>query len=167
MQRDLLSDDKQKLPSDEELAELISGDSKPDGKRKKKPDPDLPSPRLPEAIYFYMFILGESAMLIGIWGFINLGPDVVAQGPDMEAPVFSQLTHHLWSMWHGLVVTVSERFWVPLICAAIGALVFYAETPRKRKRTATFISTANFVVFIMLIALQFKEDMAHASNMMP
>lgn len=162
-----MSDDKQKLPSDEELAELISGDGKPKGKRKKKPDPDVPSPRLPEAIYFYMFVLGESAMLIGIWGFMSLGPELTAQGPDIEAPVFSQLTHHLGSMWHGLVITVSERFWVPLICAAIGALVFYPDTPRKRKRAATLISTAIVVVFITLIALQFKEDMANATNMMP
>ncbi|MDC1141949.1 hypothetical protein OAU50_02560 [Planctomycetota bacterium] len=153
----------QDLPSDDELAEMISGGKK----RKLKPDPDTPSPRLPEALFYFLFVLLECAMLIGVWGFMVQDPSDIAYGPNMEAPIFEQLSFHLSSMWHGLTIVITDKLWVPLICTGIGALVFQPDTPRKRKRMATIVSTIIVVVFVMLIAVQFKENMANAARMMP
>ncbi|MHC4839895.1 MAG: hypothetical protein ACYTDT_02900 [Planctomycetota bacterium] len=158
-----MNDEQQKLPSDEELADMISGPKK----RKSKPDPDKPSARLPEAAFFYLFVLMESAMLIGVWGFMGQNAENVTQGPSIEAPIWEQLTFHLKSMWHGIGIVLSNKIWVPALCAAVGALVFYPETPRKRKRMATLVSTIIVIIFVMLIAVQFKEDMANAARMMP
>ena len=58
--------------------------SRADGKRtgkKPKRDPKLPSPRFPEALYYYLFILIEASILIGVWGYVLT--QSVEHGPNV------------------------------------------------------------------------------------
>lgn len=157
-----MTDTEQNIPSEEEVAEMIAGDSK----RKSKPDPDMPTSRLPEAAYFYLFILIEAALLVGVWGFMGLGIQGVAQSPSFEAPILEQLQYHLWSIWHGLGIVAADKPWVLAMCAAIAGVVFFPKTSRRRKSAAKLVLTIIAVVFVLLITIQFKADMANAANMM-
>lgn len=56
--------------SDEQIAKMLQGD-KP--AKPAKPDPDAPSARLPEALYYYILTVLEAAILIGIWGYMLRG----------------------------------------------------------------------------------------------
>ena len=142
--------------------------SRADGKRtgkKPKRDPMLPSPRFPEAFYYYLFILIEASILIGVWGFMRMGVDEALKGPSIEAPIIDQLVFHLKSIGIGLANVLTHQPWVPLGAAVLCVAVFVPTTPKSRKRMATIVSTVLVIVFVMLIALQFSDDIASAGAM--
>lgn len=145
--------------SDEEIAAMISG-GKPG---RKKADPDQPGPRLPEALYYYLFILLEAAMLMGVWGFMRRGAAEVMKGPPLEAPVLDQVVFHLNAMFTGVNGLFAAMPWVPAGVMLLSGAVFVPTTPRKRRRISTLLSTVLVCVFVLLIALQFSEDMSRLS----
>lgn len=156
--------EKSELPSDEELAQMISRAEGRKPGRKPKRDPNQPGPRLPEALYYYLFILVESVILIGVWGFMRMGIGEALKGPSMEAPVGDQILFHLKSIWVGFLDVFVEQPWIPAGCALITLPVFMPKTPKSRKRMATVVSTVLVGVFLLLIALQFSEDIANAGS---
>lgn len=145
-----------RAPSDEEIAALLA-QAKPG---RKKRDLNAPSPRLPEALYYYLFILVESVIVMGVWGFMRRGPEAVMKGPGLDAPVSGQIKFHLWSILDGVGGLFSAQPWIPLGVILLSGVVFVPVTPRQRKRTASLVSTIIVVIFVLLIALQFSEDMA-------
>ncbi|MCA8915835.1 MAG: hypothetical protein KDB90_10530 [Planctomycetes bacterium] len=161
----MAEDETKQLPSDEELAAMLSrADGKRTGKKPKR-DPKLPSPRFPEALYYYLFILIEASILIGVWGFMRMGVDEALKGPSIEAPIIDQLVFHLKSIGIGLANVLAHQPWVPLGAAVLCVAVFVPTTPKSRKRMATIVSTVLVIVFVMLIALQFSDDIASAGAM--
>lgn len=159
-----LDEAEKQLPSDEELAEMLArADGRKPGKKPKR-DPLKPSPRLPEALYYYMFILIEAAILIGVWGFMRMGIEEAMKGPTIESPITDQILFHLKSIGVGLVTVFQNQPWVPAIAAGMALPVFMPATPKSRKRMATIVSTVLVGLFIMLIALQFNEDIANAGS---
>lgn len=155
---------KKDLPSDEELAEMLANvEGRKPGKKPKR-DPNEPSARFPEAAYYYMFILAEAAILIGVWGFMRMGVNVALKGPSMEAPMGDQLVFHLKSIWVGFSDVIVSQPWIPIGCAIIVLPVFMPKTPKSRKRMATIVSSVLVGVFMLLIALQFSEDIATAGS---
>ena len=161
-----MSEDHKELPSDEELAEMLArAEGRKPGK-KRKPDPTKPSPRQPEALYDYVFILVEAAILIGVWGFMRMGVEEALKGPTLEAPIMDQILFHLKSIGVGLGDVFTHRPWIPLGACVFAAPVFMPRTPKSRKRMATIVSTALMALFVMLIALQFNDDIANAGAMM-
>lgn len=160
-----MSEDEKLLPSDEELSEMLSrADGRKPG-RKPKRDPNKPSPRLPEALYYFLFIQVEAAILIGVWGFMRMGIGEAMRGPSIEAPILDQLAFHLKSIGIGLGHVFAHQPWVPILAAVMALPVFMPTTPKSRKRMATFVSTVLVALFVMLIAFQFNEDIANAGAM--
>jgi hypothetical protein len=151
------------LPSDEELAEMLSRAE--GGKGKKKRDPNLPSPRFPEALYYYLFMLIEAAILMGVWGFMRLGVEEAMKGPTIEAPVMDQIVFQIKSIGVGFLNVLKTETWVPVLSAVLTLPVFLPKTPKSRKRMATILSTLLVGLFIALIAMQFSEDMASAASL--
>lgn len=149
------------LPSDDELAAMIGR-----GKRRKR-NPDKPSPRFPEALYYYLFILVEALVLIGVWGFMGMGFDAAVSGPGLDAPVVAQFLFHLESLGRGILDVFLGRPWVVAAVMLASAAVFVPATPRKRKRMATMVSIAIVALFVILIALQFSEDMNRIGQSTP
>lgn len=135
------------------------------GGRKPKRDPNAPSPRFPEALYFYMFILVEAAILMGVWGFMRMGIAETLKGPDLEAPVTDQLTFHIKSIGVGLLNLLTSQPWIPLGVLVLALPVFMPTTSAARKRMATLVSTVMVVIFVLLIALQFSDDLSNAGAM--
>lgn len=150
-------------PSDEEIAALLAQAT---GKDKRKGrDQSAPSPRMPEALYYYIFILVESALLMGVWGFMRLGASAVMRGPSMdETSVGRWVSFNISSWGEGIVSLLSREPWVPAAVMALALLVFVPVTPRQRKRAATLISTLIVAVFVLLIAMQFSEDMSNLTR---
>jgi len=149
-----------KSPTDDEIAALLRADRP----GRPKPDPNLPSPRLPEGLYYYLFILVEATMVMGVWGFMRRGPEAVMKGPGLDAPLGRQLVFHLNSMLQGVVSLSASAPWIPLGVLLLAAGVFLPTTSGKRKRMATVISTVIVAVFVVLIALQFSADMSMATS---
>lgn len=161
-----MTDEPQKkdLPSDEELADMLAkAEGRKPGKKPKR-DPNEPSPRFPEAMYYYFFILVEAVILIGVWGFMRMGINEALKGPSMEAPIGDQLLFHLKSIWVGFADVIVTQPWIPVGCALIVLPVFMPKTPKARKRMATIVSSVLVGVFMLLIALQFSEDIASAGS---
>jgi hypothetical protein len=129
---------------------------------KPKPDPRLPSPRMPEALYYYMFMAVEAFIVIGVWGFMRMGIEVALKGPDFEAPVLEQITWHLKSIWIGFADVCLTLPWVPACAFVAAAAVFVPGNKRSRKRMATIVSSVLVATFLGLIAMQFSEDIARA-----
>ncbi len=154
--------DQTKAPSDEELGAML--DQASGRKRKKKRDDTLPSPRLPEALYYYLFMLIEAAIVLGVWGFMKRGPREVLRGPTVDDPIGEQLGFHLASIWHGLGDVLTVYWYIPLAIALGSGAVFVPRTPRGRKRMATLVSSLVVGVVILMIAMQFSDDMASAST---
>lgn len=150
-------------PGDDEIAALIAQAERGKGS-KHKPDPDQPGPRLPEALYFYLFILAEIALMLGVWGFMQRGTDAVLAGPGLDAPVAQQVRFHLWSIGSGLVEAASTQPWIPAGLALLAGVVFVPRTPRARKRTASLVSGIMVALLIVLIALQFSADLEHLAD---
>lgn len=153
------------LPSDDELQEMLD---KAEGGRKgkrNKPDPTKPSRRLPEALYYYLFILVEIVILIGVWGFMNMGTDEALKGPGFEEPITEQFWFHLKSIFVGFGDVLVGRPWLVPAVTGMALAVFVPRTPRARKRMASVVSTVIVGVFILLIALQFNEDLKNAGSM--
>lgn len=146
-------------PSDEAIAALLDS-----GSKRKKPDPDAPSPRLPEALYYYLFILVEALLVMGVWGFMRRGPLAVMKGPSLDAPVSEQVLFHLKSIVGGVGDLFASQPWLPLGVLLLAGVVFVPATPRKRRRMASLVSTVIVAVFVLLIALQFSQDMALISD---
>jgi hypothetical protein len=160
-----LSEDQKELPSDDELAEMLSrAEGRKPGKKPKR-DPTKPSPRLPEALYYYMFILVEAAILVGVWGFMRMGIDEALKGPALDAPITKQLLFHLKSIGVGLTDVFVHQPWIPLGALVMALPVFMPRTPKSRKRMATIVSTVLVALFVLLIALQFNRDIANAGAM--
>jgi hypothetical protein len=134
------------------------------GKKRKKRDDTKPSPRLPEALYYYLFMLVETAVVLGIWGAMRRDPREVLDGPGLDAPLGEQLAYNVASAWNGLIDVLTHQWWIPLGIALACAAVFAPRTPRARKRMATLISTIVVAVFFLLIALQFSQDMTSAAR---
>ena len=132
--------------------------------RKPKRDPTLPSPRLPEALYYYLFILVEAAIVMGVWGFMRLGVEEAMKGPSIEAPITDQVVFHIKSIWVGFLSVLANSPWMAVAAAVLAAPVFMPTTPRSRKRMATILSTLLVCTFMLLIALQFADDMANAGS---
>jgi len=162
----LAQDEPKQLPSDEELAAMLSR-AEGKGGRKPRRDPKLPTPRFPEALYYYLFILIEAAILMGVWGFMRMGIEETLKGPDLEAPVMEQLTFHIKSIGVGLLNLLISQPWIPLGVLVMALPVFMPTTPAARKRMATLVSTVMVVIFVMLIALQFSDDIASAGGTGP
>ena len=146
------------VPGDDEIAAIIADAERGKG-GKRKPDPDLPGPRLPEALYYYLFILAEIALMLGVWGFMQRGTDAVLQGPGLEAPLLEQIRFHLWSIGSGLSEVLAGQPWVPAGLAALAGVVFVPRTPRARRRTSSLISGIMVALLIVLIAMQFSADL--------
>ena len=149
------------LPSDEELAAMIA---KAEGRKKPKRDPNEPSPRFPEALYYYLFIMVEAVILVGVWGFMRMGINEALKGPSLDAPISDQLLFHLKSIWTGFTDVIASQPWIPVGCALLVLPVFMPKTSRSRKRMATIVSSILVGVFLLLIALQFSEDIANAGS---
>lgn len=143
--------------TDDEIAAMLQPAK---GKRKQKSDPDATSPRMPEALYYFLFVLLESAIVIGVWGFMRQGPEAALKAPDSDQPITTRLAHDMWSMVDGLWSVLLAMPWIPLGVVAAAAAVFVPKTGRARKRMATWVSASIVIVFLTLIALQFSEDMA-------
>jgi len=150
-----------KAPSDDEIAAMLAAATP--GKKARR-DMNAPGPRLPEAIYFYMFILVEAVLVMGVWGFMRRGPEAVMKGPSLDAPVGAQLKFHLMSILNGVGDLFTGQPWIPLGVLLLAGAVFVPTTPRQRKRIASLISTIIVVVFVLLIALQFSQDMSALSG---
>lgn len=146
-------------PSDDEIAAML-GEGKP---RKKRKDTE-PSPRIPEALYYYLFILAESAIVLGLWGFMTRGNESAMQGPTLESPILEQAVFYLKSLWTGFVRVLAEHWWIPLGLAAASTAVFVPRTPRDRKRLTTLICGIIVTVFLVLIAMQFADQMGSTSK---
>ncbi|MBZ0135781.1 MAG: hypothetical protein K8I27_05370 [Planctomycetes bacterium] len=154
--------DNKHLPSDDELvAMLAKAEGRKPGKKPRR-DPNEPAPRFPEALYYYLFILFEAVVLIGVWGFMRMGVNEALKGPSFEAPLTDQLLFHLKSIWVGFADVVVTQPWVPVGSALIVLPVFMPKTPKSRKRMATIVSSVLVGVFLLLIALQFSDDLSHA-----
>ena len=150
--------DNKSIPSDDELADMLAkAEGRKHGKKPKR-DPNQPGPRFPEAFYYYMFILAEAVILIGVWGFMRMGVNEALKGPSFEAPVTDQLLFHLKSIWVGFADVIVSQPWIPVGCALLVLPVFMPKTPKARKRMATIVSSVLVGVFLLLIALQFSED---------
>lgn len=148
-------------PSDEEIAAML--EQATPGKKKKRDD-TKPGPRLPEALYYYLFMLLEGVIVMGVWGFMKRDPREVLQGPTIEDPIMDQVEFHFLSMLRGFGDVVVNQPWLPVIVAMVGLGVFVPVTPRNRKKAATLLSSLVVAVFILLIAIQFSEDMARVSQ---
>jgi hypothetical protein len=148
-------------PSDEEIAALLAGAAGKD--KRKKRDMDAPTPRLPEALYFYIFIVLEAVLLMGVWGFMRMGTQAVTPGIE-DASVVQWLTFNFKSMIDGIGSLLRSMPWIPVAVLAAAGVVFVPVTPRRRKRTATLVSTLIVCVFVLLIAMQFSEDMANLTR---
>lgn len=149
-------------PSDEEIAAML--EQATPGRKKKKRDDTKPSPRLPEALYYYLFMLLEGVIVMGVWGFMKRDPREVLKGPTIEDPILDQIEFHFMSMLRGFGDVVVNQPWLPAIVAIVSMGVFMPVTPRSRKKAATLLSSVIVAAFILLIAIQFSEDMARASQ---
>ena len=103
-----------------------------------------------------------AAILMGVWGFMRLGVEEAMKGPTFEAPLMQQLEFHLKSIGSGFLSVLTGQPWIPVLAAVIAAPVFMPGTPKSRKRMATVLSTLLVCVFVVLIALQFIDDMSGA-----
>jgi hypothetical protein len=159
-----VNEESKQLPSDDELAAMLSRAGTGGRGRKPRRDPTLPSPRLPEALYYYLFILVEVAILMGVWGFMRMGVEEAIKGPSIEAPFMDQLVFHLKSIGVGFVDVLTGQPWIPIGAAVLAAPVFMPTTPKSRKRMATILSSVLMAMFVLLIALQFADDMASAGS---
>jgi hypothetical protein len=159
-----VNEESKQLPSDDELAAMLSRAGTRGRGRKPRRDPTLPSPRLPEALYYYLFILVEVAILMGVWGFMRMGVEEAIKGPSIEAPFMDQLVFHLRSIGVGFVDVLTGQPWIPIGAAVLAAPVFMPTTPKSRKRMATILSSVLMAMFVLLIALQFADDMASAGS---
>jgi hypothetical protein len=155
--------DKPKSPTDEELAEMLEQGVAGKGRTKKRDD-NKPSPRLPEALYYYVFMMVEMAIVLGVWGAMQAGPAEIIEGPSLDAPLSELILFNLQSAWKGLVAVLTEQWWVPLIIAGVSAIVFLPTTPRKRKRTASLISAFVVAFFFLLIAIRFADDLSRVGS---
>jgi hypothetical protein len=164
METTRVTEQSKELPSDDELAAMLSRASGKSSGKKPRRDPTLPSPRFPEAAYYYLFILVEVAILMGVWGFMRMGVEEAMKGPSIEAPFMDQVLFHVKSIAVGFLNVLTGQPWIPLGAAAIAAAVFMPATPKSRKRMATILSTVLMAAFVLLIAFQFAEDMASASS---
>jgi hypothetical protein len=162
METSSVTEQAKQLPTDEELAAMLTRAEGGGKGRKPRRDPTLPSPRLPEAMYYYLFILVEAAILMGVWGFMRMGVEEAMKGPTFEAPFMEQVEFHLKSIGIGFANVLTGQPWVPVLAAVMAAPVFMPATPKSRKRMATVLSTLLVCVFVVLIALQFVDDMAGA-----
>jgi len=139
---------------DDALIAAALGASKP-----RKPDPTLPSPRLPEAAYYYVLTLIEAAVLLGIWGFMQRGiNEVITRGPGEQDSFWVHFKFNLWSTWEGLQDQCMTRPWLAAGILLGSAAIFVPRTARGRKRMATLVTGLVVACFATLIALQFMED---------
>jgi hypothetical protein len=164
METTSVSEGSKELPSDDELAAMLARATGKSSGKKQRPDPNLPSPRLPEALYYYLFILVEVAILMGVWGFMRMGVEEAMKGPSLEAPFTDQIVFHIKSIGVGFLDVLTGQPWIPLGALVIAAPVFMPNTPKSRKRMATVLSTILMAAFVLLIALQFADDMASAGT---
>ncbi|MBX3458820.1 MAG: hypothetical protein KF696_02505 [Planctomycetes bacterium] len=155
------NDEKPRSPTDDEIAAMLEQAS---GGRKKRRDDTKPSPRLPEALYYYVFMLVESAIVLGVWGFMQRGPREVLKGPSLEAPVGEQLLFHVKSVFWGLGDVLTIHWYIAPLVALLCTAVFFPRTGRGRKRMATLVSGVVVGLFLLLIAMQFSEDLARAGS---
>jgi hypothetical protein len=154
--------------SDERIAELLSGRKAPVSRRDQRREKALrPSPRLPEALWYYLFILGETAIFLGVWGQLRGGDARPGGAPAFEAPVLEQLRHHLIALGQGLTSVLADLPWVPLLIAAMAAAVFLPGTSRSRRRVATILSSAVALVFVLLIVMGFMDQLSDAARLGP
>jgi hypothetical protein len=165
METTRVNEQSKELPSDDELAAMLSRASGKSSGKKPRRDPNIPSPRLPEALYYYMFILVEVAILMGVWGFMRMGVEEAIKGPSIEAPFMDQVVFHLKSIGVGFFDVLTGQPWIPLGAAVLATPVFMPTTPKSRKRMATILSSVLMAMFVLLIALQFADDMANAGSL--
>lgn len=144
--------------TDEQIAALLN-EGGGSGKRKKRDD-RLPSPRLPEALYMYLFTVFAGLLLMGVWGYMVRGVDeVMSRGPRQNAPWTDHLMFNLRSTWEGFSDQAVQR---PYIVAGIilGCLaVFVPRSSRGRKRMMQLLCALIVAAFGALITLQFTADM--------
>lgn len=150
-----------KVPSDDEIAAMLAAATP--GKKKAR-DMNAPSPRMPEALYYYLFIMVEAVLVMGVWGFMRRGPEAVMKGPSLDAPVSEQIGFHLMSIVRGVGDLALSQPWVPAGVLLLAGAVFVPTTPRQRKRMASLVSTVIVVIFVLLIAMQFSDDMSALSG---
>ena len=145
----------EKLPSDDEIAEMLA--TATPKKRGKKTDDTQPTPRLPEAAYYFLFLMLETAIFMGVWG--DMSRDT---GGTLEI----ELLGLVGSLWDGLLLQVTERWWMAAVIAFVSAAVFLPRTPLGRRRIARLVGGIIAAAFAVLIALQFKQDMASLSELL-
>lgn len=155
------ADEKPKSPTDDEIAAMLAQSK---GGKKKRRDDTVPSSRMPEALYYYLFMLAEAAIVLGVWGFMQRGPREVLKGPSLEAPIGDQLLFHIKSVAWGLGDVLVIYWYIAPLVALVCAAVFVPRTGRGRKRMATLVSGVVVGMFLLLIALQFSEDLARAGS---
>ena len=147
-------------PGDDEIAAIL------ERSRSRKParDPTAPSPRMPEALYFYIFILVEAVLLMGVWGFMRIDADAV-MGPGLDNPDVGQwISFNLRSMLDGVAELIVSMPWVPALVMLAALVVFLPATPKQRRRAASLISMLIVAVFVLMIAVQFSEDMSRLTR---
>ncbi|CAG0977196.1 hypothetical protein PLCT2_01697 [Planctomycetaceae bacterium] len=149
--------------SDEQIDRMLKGD------RPAKPDPDAPSARLPEALYYYILTVLEAAILIGIWGYMLRGAKAaVAKAPPESAPAFDQIWWHVKfgvvSTLQGLSDQMIDRPWL-LAGVMLGALaIFVPRTQRTRKRVVYLVSGIIVTSLAVLLVVQFTTEFGLANN---
>lgn len=143
--------------SDEQIAKMLQGD------KPTKPDPDAPSARLPEALYYYILTVLEAAILIGIWGYMLRGAKAaLAKTPPETDPVLEQVWWHVKfavvSTSQGLGDQMLARPWL-LGGVMLGALaIFVPRTARSRKRVVYLVSGIIVTSLAVLLVVQFTAD---------
>lgn len=160
-----MADDKPQTASlsDEQIAEMLGGKT-----RKPKIDPDAPSPRLPEALYYYLLTLVEAAILLGIWGYMLRGPKGLTKIPPETAPALDLVWWHIRfgivSTLEGLGDQFRDRPWIP-VGIALGALaVFVPRTPKTRKRVVYLVSGVIVASLAVLLVVQFTSEFGMTGN---
>jgi len=145
--------------SDEQISAMLKGD------KPRKRDPDAPSPRMPEALYFYALVLFQAAVLQGVWGYMLRGiKEVVTRGPREDATFWEHARFNLVSTFEGLGDQVIARPWLSIGIAFGACAIFVPRTERGRKRMATLVTGLIVACFASLIALQFMADLGTASS---
>jgi hypothetical protein len=140
--------------SDDQIDEMLRAG------RPRKADPRLPSPRLPEALYYFILALFEAAVLMGIWGYMLRGiNEVVTKGPRHDAGVWETVRFNFLSTFEGMGDQVVQRPWLVAAIIAGCATVFVPRTSVGRKRMVTLVTGIVVAAFATLIVIQFLADM--------
>ncbi len=154
-----MPEDQAKPLSDDQIAALLK-DGVGDKPRRAKRDEKAPSPRFPEALYMYVFIVLAGLVLLGIWGYMQRGvEEVLTRGPRQNASWSDHLLFNLRSTWEGLIDQLKQRPYVPIGIVVGCVAVFIPRTTQGRKRMMRLLSALIVAAFGALIVLQFSADM--------